>query len=183
MPLARRLALLSLLGSFVAGCGGGQYGHSRFYDPLGDEEDALAGAVEYDPVMVERQPEAWAKKKVTLFGIVTKRSDAESGEMELSLSVRGLEGRNLCSDRTEGSCRTTVTEREHARVRVHLKALVPEDAAGEISIGAGSLVRVIGRLEPDGKGEGGERTLSALYYRHWPRGYYVTTASAKIMRQ
>lgn len=181
MSFASRIGVLAAVASLVAACGGGQYGHSRFYDPLSDEEEALSGAVEYDPVMAQRQPDAWAKKKVTLFGVVTKRSDAGNGQLELSLSVRGLEGRNLCSDRTEGSCRTTVTEREHARVRVHLKPTVPEDAAGAISIGAGSLVRVIGRLEP--VGEGGVPTLSTLYYRHWPRGYYVTTASAKIMRQ
>lgn len=175
-------AVLGTLLCFAAGCGGGPYGHSRFYDPLSDEEDALDGAVTYDPVMADRAPDEWARKKVTLFGIVERRADLDDGTMDLTVSVRGLEGRNLCADRTEGSCRTTVSERENARIHVTLRPVVPEDDQGEVSIGPGSLVRAVGKLAASAT-EGGDPVLVATYYRHWPRGYYVTTSSAQLMRQ
>src|SRR5262245_61202864 len=90
----------------VAACGAGEYGHARTYSPLDAEAIAAENAEDYDPVMVERQPEAWARKTVSVFGIVEKRTDLPGGKVELTLSVRRLEARNLCETAAEDSCRT-----------------------------------------------------------------------------
>src|SRR5262252_1082512 len=133
----------------LAGCGGGSYGHSRTYSPVGAEETALQGSTELDPVMAKRMPEEWAQRKVSVFGIVLKRDDADKGA-NVVISVRTLEPRNLCQEASEDSCRTTVSEREFDRIRVKLAFASPEDAAGENSIGIGSLLRVVGTIAGPG---------------------------------
>src|SRR5579859_432675 len=98
----------------VAAChSAGAYGHAIAYEPLGDEEKALAGAREYDPIMFQRLPEEWHAKPSSLFGIVTNRSSAPTGGAYLTLSVRRLEPRNLCDNANdEDTCRVTVSDRD-----------------------------------------------------------------------
>ncbi len=153
----------------------GQYGHSRVYSPLDAEEAALKGAKEFDPVMAQRKPEDWRGKPVSFFGIVMSRTEGPAGTEDLKLSVRGLEERNLCQSSDEASCRVTVGERERsiAHARVLLSA---DDAVGKLSIGVGSLVRVVGLLEDGVSPQDGSPIVRATYYRHWPRNYFVTTA-------
>jgi hypothetical protein len=62
-------------------------------------------------------------------------------------------------------------------------ALRHEDDVGEHSLGAGSLVRVIGLLAQDSDPSDGNLVLRASYYRHWPRYFFVTRSSAATMRQ
>src|SRR5260221_14686058 len=121
--------------------------------------------------MSRRQPEEGAKKQVSVFGIAVEGTDGAKGALALVVTVRILENRNLCEDASEDSCRTTVSEHEFDRMRVSIKNATPDDELGEHSIGVGSLVRVVGKVE---KGEGG-LVLDAGYYRHWPRGFFVTT--------
>jgi hypothetical protein len=45
----------------------------------------------------------------------------------------------------------------------------------------GALVRVIGKLNDDVDKNDGAPVLVANYYRHWPRNYFVTTASRDHM--
>jgi len=178
-----RLALAWLSASAIAGCAGpGPYGHAAHYAPLGDEDAASRGVRDYDPAMYAREPEAWKKSKSSLFGVVTSRSAGAGGAAYLAVTVRKLEPRNRCdSPRSDETCRVTVSERDFGAVHA-LVRLKPEDEVGEISLGAGSLVRVIGTFGQDvDPGDGGP-ILRADYYRHWPRGYYVTRGNANEMR-
>jgi len=178
-----RAVLLGLGLSLLGACGGaGPYGHAVNYVPLGDEEKAAKGAMDYDPVMAQRQPEQWRGKPVALFGVVTARGSMGGGAY-LTLSVRRLEPRNLCeSHADEATCRVTVSDADFGVVHVNV-ALHGEDDVGEHSVGGGSLVRVIGTFGEDTDPNDGAPILRATYYRHWPRYFYVTKAAASQMRQ
>lgn len=166
---------------FVTGCGSaGPYGYSRTYAPLSPEADAAEGSHDYDPVMAERDRAEWKKRKVSVFGIVNKRAEGPAGMAYLTLSVRTLEIRNLCEALDEQTCRVTVGENEFATVHALLK-LSPGDDIGEKSVNRGSLVRVLGRLTDDADPEDGTPVFKAEYYRHWPRNFFVTTASRPDM--
>ena len=179
----RCFAFAALLSLSLVGCSSaGPYGYSRDYSPLSAEEDAIEGAREYDPVMVQRDPDAWRKGKVTLFGVVRSRSEGPGGTAYLSLGMRTLAARNLCDDFEEETCRVTVGDREHAVVHV-LAKLAANDNIGKESVGPGSLVRVVGKLSDSVDPNDGAPVLEAQYYRHWPRGFYVTSADASHMRR
>jgi hypothetical protein len=185
-PLLPRLLFALCLGSTVVGTvacgGGGQWGHSPDYRPLSEEEAALEGSTEYDPVMSGRSPDKWRNKSVHLFGIVTERKAAPGGLADLTLSMRALETRNLCETSETDSCRVTVSEREHARVHVLVK-LLPDGDIGSESVNTLSLLRIVGKLSDEPNNQDGLPVLRASYYRHWPRNYYVTTAARSYMRR
>ncbi|WP_146645769.1 hypothetical protein [Labilithrix luteola] len=168
----------------VAGChSAGPYGFSPTYAPSVEEEKAITGARDYDPVMFAREPEAWRKSNVTLFGVVTSRAPGPGGAVYMTMSVRKLETRNLCSNRNdEESCRVTVSDHDFGVVHA-LVALRPDDDMGEHSLGAGSLVRVVGSFGEDTDPNDGAPVMRAAFYRHWPRYFFVTRKSADLMRQ
>jgi len=179
----RRLVFTLSL-AMALGCGGGgQYGHSVNYAPLGDEEKATKGSKEYDPVMFQRRPDEWRAKPVALFGVVTNRGAGTGGTAYVTLSVRRLEPRNLCdSNADEDTCRTTVSDADfgvvHAMVVFH-----GDDDLGEHSVGIGSLLRLVGTFSQDVDTNDGAPIMRVTYYRHWPRYFYVTKAAAAQMRQ
>lgn len=176
-----RISLCVLL-MLTACAGAGPYGHSPKYVPLGDEEGATKGATEYDPVMYGRQQEEWRKKTVALFGVVTNRGTGQ-GTAYVTASVRRLEPRNLCDNaQDEDSCRVTVSDAEFGVVHL-VVPLTGEDDVGEHSVGVGSLLRVVGNIGEDVDPNDASPVLRVKYYRHWPRGYYVTKAAAATMRQ
>lgn len=176
-----RLRSLALSFALLSGCSSaGPYGYSRTYSPLSAEESAAEGAREYDPVMAERDKAEWKKAKVSVFGVVTKRAEGPAGTAYVTLSVRTLEARNLCEHLDEESCRVTVGQNEFAVLHALLK-LSPSDDLGDKSLNRGSLVRVLGKLTDDVDPEDGTPVLKADYYRHWPRNYFVTTASRPDM--
>jgi len=177
-----RSAVVTLAFALSACASSGPYGHSPVYAPLGDEEKATAGSKEYDPVMAKRSPDQWKGVAVSLFGVVLSRSPGTGGNADAKLSVRTLEPRNLCDSSDEDTCRVTVSDHEHAVVHVLLH-LTAEDEIGVQSMGPRSLVRVIGTLTDEVDPSDGEPVLRATYYRHWPRGFYVTTADRGLMRQ
>jgi hypothetical protein len=170
--------------ALVVGChGAGLYDHDVQYVPLPAEEKAGQGVKDYDPVMYQRQPEEWHAHPASLFGVVTRRGTGSSGGAYLSLSVRRLETRNACENANDlDTCRTTVSDRDFGVVHAVLK-LAPEDDIGPLSIGIGSLVRVIGTFAQDADPADGAPIVHATFYRHWPRYYYVTKSSARDMRQ
>lgn len=176
----RHWVSVSSLALLFACSSAGPYGYSRSYAPLGAEADAADGAHEYDPVMAERYKAEWKKNRVSLFGIVNKRDDGPNGMAYLTLSVRTLEVRNLCEALDETTCRVTVGEHEFAIVHAQLK-LSPTDDIGEKSVNRGSLVRVLGKLTDDVDPEDGTPIMKGDYYRHWPRNFFVTTASRPDM--
>src|SRR3954464_10758394 len=171
--------LLLLLGVRAAGCRSpGPYGYSAQYAATSDEEEAATGARDYDPVMYAREPDSWRKSKTRLFGIVTGRAPGPGGAAYLTLSVRKLETRNLCSNANdEDTCRVTVSDRDFGIVHV-LAALRPDDDMGERSVGVGSLLRASGNFGEDVDPADGAPVLRASFYRHWPRYFYVTRSSA-----
>lgn len=165
----------------LCGChAAGPYGYAKTYTPL-DEETAAAGdAADYDPVMATRYPEDWKDKRVSVFGVVEQRVAGEQGSTYLKLSIRVLSDRNLCETSDDDTCRVTVSEVEHGILRAHVK-LRTEDQVGELSVGPGSLLRVIGELADHVDRTDGAQVLKASYYRHWPRFKFVTTASRADM--
>lgn len=182
--LPSRLAGLLAVVLVASGChSAGPYGHAPSYAPTSDEAAATDGAREYDPVMSSREPETWRKTKTVLFGVVTGRGPGPGGAAYLTLSVRRLEPRNLCSNgNDEDTCRVTVSDRDFG-VAHALVQLRPDDDVGEKSTGIGSLVRVVGMFGEDTDTGDGAPILRASYYRHWPRHFYVTSSSASTMRQ
>ncbi len=166
----------------LVGChSAGPYGYSRDYSPLSEEEDAAEGTQEYDPVMMEREPERFRGQRVSLFGIVKQRKEAPGGMAYLTLSVRTLATRNLCDQLDEDTCRVTVSDHEFAIVHA-ATILRPEDAIGKQSLAPGSLVRVVGKLTDTVDKTDGTAVLQANYYRHWPRNFFVTMADRDHMR-
>lgn len=175
------LALAALL---AAGChSAGPYGHAFNYAPLSDEEEAVAKAREYDPVMFQRNPVEWHKSPVWLFGVVTRRAPGPNGAAYLTMSVRRLEGRNLCENgNDEDSCRVTVSDADFGVVHA-VVSLKPDDDVGPTSIGINSLVRLVGTFGEEVDSSDGGPILRASYYRHWPQFFYVTKSAASHMRQ
>lgn len=184
VPTARQGIFAALALVSLAACGGaGKYGHARVYVPLDAEQEALHNAKSFDPVMFHRRPLEWRNRPVSLFGVVTRRVPGPGGTDDLTLSVRRLEPRNLCEYLTdESSCRVTVGDREYATVHA-LVALSGEDQVGEHSVGAGSLVRVVGQFGEAVDSGDGAPVMKVSYHRHWPRYYFVTKSSARTMKQ
>jgi hypothetical protein len=170
--------------SLACACGGaGPYGHAPRYVELSDETAAAAGTREYDPVMVERQPDAWRKGSLALFGVVESRAPGGGGQALLKLSVRRLEPRNLCeNEHDEDSCRVTVSDKDFGVVYA-LVQLRGEDDIGPRAVGQKSLLRVVGTLGQDVSPSDGAPIVHATYYRHWPMFFYVTRSSSTHMRQ
>ena len=183
VPVVSILASIAI-GSALAGCrSAGPYGYAAQYAPTSDEKASVEGAREYDPVMYAREAEAWRKSKSVLFGVVTSRAPGPGGAAYLTLKVRKLETRNLCSNANdEDSCRVTVSDRDFGVVHV-LTKLRPDDDMGEHSASAGSLVRAVGIFGEDVDPADGAPIMRASFYRHWPRYFFVTRASADLMRQ
>jgi len=182
MHASKAVTLALCLG--LASChSGGLYGHSVNYSPLGDEETAIKGAREYDPVMYQRRPEEWRKGTVMLFGVVTNRSAGQGGTAYLTLSVRRLEPRNLCeSSQDQDTCLVTVSDADFGVVHAQI-AFKGDDDVGEHSVAGGSLLRLVGTFGEDVDPNDGAPILRGTYARHWPRYFYTTKASASQMRQ
>jgi len=178
-----RLVAPLLLAALPACHGAGPYGHAPRYAPTGDETTAIAGAREYDPVMVERQPDDWRKGTITLFGVVDSRAAGPGGQAMLKLSVRRLEPRNLCqNENDDDTCRVTVSDKDFGAVAV-LVQLRGDDDVGPSAVGQHSLVRIVGTLAQDTSPSDGAPILHATWLRHWPVYSYVTRSSARDMRQ
>jgi hypothetical protein len=178
----RHAGLLALIGAlFMSACGGGQYGYDRAYVALGDEDPHMeqVGPVSYEDV--RRDPADYRTATLGWFGVVTSVERDSDNRTLIHGTHRIHQARHLCSDETAGSCRVTVSDRQSgpftAVVDIH-----PEDREGELRLWAGSLVKVYGSPSGEFDTEGGP-ILEGAYYRHWPRGTYVTTGAAGSMRR
>jgi hypothetical protein len=177
------LVVFALLAWAPLAChGAGPYGHAPHYVELDDETTAVAASREYDPVMAERQPDQWRQGKISLFGVVQRREPGPGGQAKLTMSVRRLDARNLCeSESDEDSCRVTVSDKDFGVVWV-LASLRGDDDVGPRSVGQRSLLRVVGTIGQD-VSPAGAPVVHATWYRHWPAFTYVTSASARDMKQ
>jgi hypothetical protein len=75
----------------------------------------------------------------------------------------------------------TVSDKDFGVVTA-LVALRGDDDVGPHAVGQRSLLRIVGTLGQDVSAEGAP-IVHASYYRHWPTFFYVTRASATVMRQ
>lgn len=179
--MKRALALTAIV---LAACGGpGPYGYARTYAPLGGEVAATNGAKPFDSAMLA-EPGRFVDVPLSMFGVVEKRGLASTkGHVFLTLSLRRLDDRNLCENgNDERSCRVTVSDTAFGEVPVVIE-LAPEDEEGEHAVGPGSLVRVVGVLGSDFDAVGGGALVHGTWYRHWPRGQFVTRSQATKLRE
>ncbi|TAK33078.1 MAG: hypothetical protein EPO40_00915 [Myxococcaceae bacterium] len=183
MKAAAVLPGLVFLGLLAEGCASaGRYGYARTYVPL-DEEATMASRAE-EPVYdeIRRAPEPYRGRLVSFFGVVRSVERGEGGGWRLALQVRTHQERHLCEEDSESTCRVTVSARDGGPFTA-VVTLRPEDLDGENRLQTNSLVRVFGTVTPGEYDAEGGPVVQVQYYRHWPRGQYVTTASADSMRR
>jgi hypothetical protein len=165
----------------MAACGGGQYGYDREYVPLSEEESLMANVATVSYEDVRRDPADYRAATLGWFAVVTSVERDAQGRTLIHGNHRIHQARHLCSDETAGSCRVTVSDRESgpftAVVDIH-----PEDREGDARLWGGSLVKVYGSPNGEFDTQGGP-IIEAGFYRHWPRGTYVTTGAAASMRR
>ncbi len=177
----RTLRLAALCTWLLAACGSGQYGFSRTYEPLMSERGHLDAAQELPYEQVKLAPYDYKQTEVAWFGVVTGVKDLPEGYTQLQLSYRVHQARHLCSDEYQDSCRLTVSESSPgeflARVKLH-----DSEKKGKERVWLGSLLKIYGKPTGD-VDEQGNPVLETSYHRHWPRGYYVTTAQRAAMKR
>jgi hypothetical protein len=183
MPQHRSFFRPLLASLWLAGCAsGGAYNHARKYDPLDAEEPHFEAS--QTPVSLEevkRDPNGYRNTELGWFGVVTGMGDVSNGKTRLDLSLRAHQPRHLCADESESSCRVTVSERDLGTFSVEL-ALSPEQKDGQERVWFGSLLKVYGHPTGD-YADDGAPMVDVTYFRHFPRGSYVTTASKGGMRR
>ena len=131
---------------------------------------------------IRRAPEPYRGRLVSFFGVVRSVGHGEGGASRLALQVRTHQERHLCEEDSESSCRVTVSARDGGAFTA-VVTLRQEDLDGENRLQTNSLVRVFGTVTPGEYDPEGGPVVQVQYYRHWPRGQYVTTASADSMRR
>ncbi len=177
MRAPRFLPLVVLL----AACGGaGPYGYAREYEPLGDEEEWAEREQRIPYEDVRRDPADHVSSTVGWFGVVTG-VDASGDRARVAMSFRTHQARHLCEDERDSSCRVTVSDRSSGPFTA-VVALRPEDQSGQDRVWQGSLLKVYGSPNGEFDDQGGP-VVEAQWYRHWPRGNYVTTGAAASMRR
>lgn len=177
-----RIAALTLLLSLAAGCGGaGPYGFSRHYVALDAEEEHFESVTPATHEDVRRDADNYRENTLGWFGMVVAVDVDASGVGTITMTHRTLAPRNICEDATEASCRVTVSGRAGGRfvARVQLR---PEDVAGQDRLWMGSLVKIYGTPTGDVDEHDGP-LLETHFYRHWPRGTFVTTGARGNMRR
>lgn len=182
--MKRLLASASAALLAMSACAGpGQYSYARVYTPTSDEDAALRGAVPFDPVEAQSQPGLWQKQRSWLVGIVKTRGQATEGYTHFELDLRRLEKRNRCDSlNDESSCRVTVSEKSFGSVSAVAKLSVDDDV-GEHAVGPGSMLRLVGVYGPYLHEADTRPIFQASFYRHFPRGQFITTQAADVMRQ
>jgi hypothetical protein len=180
-PLRARAFWLVLLACALGACGGGQYGFARTYSPLASEQTHFDQAEEATYQDLLRDPRRFAKTEVGWFGTVSNVAAAADGRARLTLNLRAHQARHLCAEDSRSSCRVTVSEAQLGVFTVDL-ALKPDEINGKERIWVGSLLKVYGTHSGEYSEETGP-VLNVSYYRHWPRGLYVTTAARGSMRR
>jgi hypothetical protein len=177
-----RLRWLCLAACALAGCGGsGPYGFSRTYDPLIGEKKHLERAQELPYEQVKATPYEYRATEIAWFGVVSALSELPDKRTQARLAFHVHQARHLCRDEYEDSCRVTVSESSPGDFSARL--LLPESQnSGKERVWVGSLLKVYGKPTGDFD-EQGDPVIEVTYFRHWPRGYYVTTAQRAAMRR
>jgi hypothetical protein len=174
---------LSLAGglALASGCGAGPYGFARTYKPLGGEQRHFEDAQQITYQDLVRSPDAYTKVEVGWFGVVSEMQSQPDGKMRLILTLRAHQARHLCSEDSSSSCRVTVSTTSLGTFHADVE-LKPAEREGQDRVWQGSLLKIYGMPTGEYDEAIGPR-LDVKYYRHWPRGYYVTTAQRTEMRR
>jgi hypothetical protein len=175
IPMIRSAFCLAAVAALLsAGCGGpNRWGYARNYVPTPTEKGAEDGAKPLDAAMAELKPDEWRNKKVHFFMVVDERKDASSGVAYLTGKMHVRNEVNGCSNKhDDDSCRVTVKPGAGAVVHVQT-TIAPEDREGELRVGKGSLLHVVGVLREKVDEGDGKLVVDASFYRQWPIGYYA----------
>lgn len=171
-----------LLTALLAACGGNPYGYAPEYAPLSDEEPHYERGLALSYEDVRRDPVGHQAQDLAWFGVVQAvKPVGASGQVQVALDLRFHQPRHLCTDQFDDSCRVTISDKAGGPFSA-LVTLRPEDREGRDRVYAGSLLKIYGRVTTDYDDRGGP-IVKADYYRHWPRGQYVTTRRAVNMRR
>lgn len=174
---------MAMPAAFLAvGCGAGQYGYARYYEPLDEEQSLAEAAIEATYTDVLRDPASFQNVLIGWFGVVKEAVVQDDGSVLVRMSQRVHQQRHLCADRSDGSCRVTVSERDSGPFSVRVRLRPGADSEGENRVQRESLLKIYGYVTGDYDADGGP-FLSVEYYRHWPRGQYVDTTAQAIMRR
>lgn len=170
------------------GCAGpGPYGYAQVYTPLDAESEAAHGSIPFDPSAVRRKAKQWKGRLVTAFAVVEQIQPQKGNpqRLELVVTLRTLQARNLCQDADDASCRVTVSQQSFGVLRVFLTKdqVVPKGGEHPDVIQRGSLLRVIGTVTPPEQETDELPSIDATLVRHWPLQTYVTTAQRESMRR
>lgn len=172
--------LLVVAGAVAVGCGGaGRWGHARNYVPTSEEKSNVDGARELDAPMAQLKPEQWKGAKVRFFMVVSERKPGPGGAAYLTGKVATLNEINNCENKyDEDSCRVTIKPALHETVHATV-TLRAEDDVGELRVGTGTLLRVVGQLTDATDPDDGKLVVQAGWYRQWPIGYYIKEGDFK----
>lgn len=143
------------------------------------EKSHFENAQELPYEQVKTSPYEYKDKEIAWFGVVENLSDLADGQTLLTIAVRAHQARHLCKDEYEDSCRVTVSQTSTGKFVTRL-ALKKDEKSGKERIWVGSLLKVYGHTTGDFD-ENGDPVIATTYYRHWPRGTYVTTAQREAM--
>lgn len=172
--------LLVVLFAAAIGCGGaGRWGHARSYVPTSSEKSATEGVRDLDAPMAMLKPEQWRGQKVKFFMVVDERRPGPGGAAYLTGKLHTLNEINGCENKyDEDSCRVTIKPTGHDVVHAVVR-LAGDDDVGELRVGTGSLVRVVGVLGEQTDPDDGKLVVQASWYRQWPIGYYAKEGDLK----
>jgi len=173
------VAIVAALG--LAGCGANTWGYARYYEPL-DDEESFSNAPEPIYLDVQRDPAAYSTSPIGWFGVVREVIPQDDGTVLVRMNQRAHVDRHLCFERSEDTCRVTVSERSGGPFSARVQLRGGTDSEGTNQVQRESLLRIYGRVTGDYDEDGGP-FLSVEYYRHWPRGQWVDTSQQAVMRR
>lgn len=157
----------------VACSSGGRYGYTRKYVPTADEKRMTADVRVLDPKMAQIDPENWQGSRVTFYMVVHDRRGGPAGAAYLTGRVHTRNEINTCANKFDDeSCRVTIKPAGHETIHLVVR-LLGDDDVGDLRVGGGSLLRVVGTVFDKYDETDGKPVIQAHWYRHWPIGYYA----------
>jgi hypothetical protein len=186
---SNRIFLFIVLFVIFAACSGGRWNFARTYYPGSGEKAYYKQAITPPFLNVNKTPEDFENETISWFGIVKKVETSDDGHYILTLSHHTHQPRHLCETESNESCRVTVNAKSAGDFSI-LLTIKPEDIApGTERLQKQSLLHIYGQVrcrKSEGKtvcdrDDSGNLFLNGLFYRYWPKRYYVTTLASSTM--